>query len=916
MVQFHFDSNGLFPFEYYRGSDTLMEVGLGNSAAITALTSNVHSSETIVEPIIQCGCYDGNGYKLLSSLSDPSPCLLNGIFMSLISGYFLVHSLFRIKHLRSLKNIPSKATYMFYLKLILIASQIVLQVFLPSQEFQQLVVLHRTKAGADGVINEFINDGSTNESAFKTPTNDLAKKGRSFIAWSNTKELKKKKPSSSKINKVTNIYEHPPNVQISEESDAQSNENIYFHSATDVTIKTNEYLWRQFENTSDSTTFTDNDHQVLPDQPYVRINPRLGTNMPPPNITELSTINTYMTGSVIDTSFFNNSNNKKPMRIKKHIKDGSFLHDPGNVSNYSADEDDTDSDTNTYTSDFYDGYYDANEESLPGAKKPYKKLAINRHIDSTWFDPFYAKITTFLKYFEMKMPPAMIKSLLNMDVDAEIETLYQVETSFESIFCKIMQKSLFIFVHDLFKNILLKQKDIVPSMNDEMRIRVCRLCENFAVTELDHLKYIITHDYIPQYSTTSNNLKEVMVKGFVILSLSAVYHYNSGYRQSMSIEQSVQSIKHIGTFSAGVFSVIINENDRLNDDQVQFVKIYSKNILLLSKLIIMPNYNSNIFDEMFRRFKQLNVHESGNGKWGSSYINLKIFYEKHSIFLKEFRERKSLLGYDKGYLVRLINEWYQIFPSQLINIAHIQNQNLDSDGQISILISFSFIALKFYLDAIVPGMRSIVRASFTGSGQRLEYNRVPNLMRAYRLLTIKEYKIHAIYLLRLIAFLVLRYESYRKLFSTLHIPEFSDFPDMLASERCDRLLNNWKYGNVIHETFRTSFDVSNGSYIERHNYPSMGQSRIMKPPERRISFKNSDEMIEDFEKNKTSLFSQDDDPRLEKFNSKELKNVLDDIENLNDSFRPPIANNSDDEINSNTMRNCWRIEQHIKLGYT
>lgn len=118
---FQFDLNGLFPVQFFEITSHLLE----GESRWHALTSS--SGGNLTEPLIQCGCHDGEGYQWTSHLSDPSPCLLNGLFLNILSVYFLIHSLQVIHKLRKQKNINSKPNYIFASKLLLIVCQIFMQ---------------------------------------------------------------------------------------------------------------------------------------------------------------------------------------------------------------------------------------------------------------------------------------------------------------------------------------------------------------------------------------------------------------------------------------------------------------------------------------------------------------------------------------------------------------------------------------------------------------------------------------------------------------------------------------------------------------------------------------------------------------------------------------------------------------------
>lgn len=124
---FQFDLTGYYPNQLFSISDHLLNSEKFNLIPIFSTENFNNYNNNISNPIIQCGCYNGEGYKLLSSLSDPSPCLLNGIFLNLLSIYFIIHSLITIRKLRKLKNITSKIDYIFSLKLLLISIQLLIQ---------------------------------------------------------------------------------------------------------------------------------------------------------------------------------------------------------------------------------------------------------------------------------------------------------------------------------------------------------------------------------------------------------------------------------------------------------------------------------------------------------------------------------------------------------------------------------------------------------------------------------------------------------------------------------------------------------------------------------------------------------------------------------------------------------------------
>jgi len=763
---------------------------------------------------------------------------------------------------------------------------------MPSQEFQQLVGLRNNFDGKGGVLKDCDHNHLKIEHDAMPKTDDQ------------TKEIPESKIESGKqIVKVSNIYDALTNNEVNEESDIPSYGQELITPFIDNAVQTDSWLWKKYENPSESSHFlnsTDNDcGNILPDQPYVKIDVENGNTFVPPNIFT-SHIDTYMCGSTIDTQFFKQRRSNKQIETKVDENKADSTDDDGDI-----DESDYE--------DNYDGYdYDEHEESLPSSRQPYRKFKLNRAVDHMWFSPFYEKVSTFFEDFQSKsLSPPTNTSGSNIDIDATLEYITWVQTTFETIFSKIIRKTAILFVNDIIKNVLVKQPSILPTMSRDFRIKICRVCEDYSAIELEDLKRIINDIYVPVYSTFTNVQKELLTGAFGFLAMCTAYHYNSGYRQTMSVEQSVQCVKYIGTFSAGIFSIIISENDKPSDDQVHFIRILGKHLLLTSKLIVIPNYNSRCFVEMYSRFQFLEVEyrkSDHKARWRFDFINLNLFFEKHSIFFKTFKEKDSLLGYDKGYLIRLINEWYQIFPFHLINITSYENKSNNTDFQISLLIYLTFLAIGYELEAIVPGIRSLLRASFIGLG-RQKYDSISNIMNVYRLFTRKEFKVYAIYTIRVLVFFKSKFEYSKLLLSQLSIPEFTGYPEMPIEEKYERL-KKWKFSSIFHETSRTSFDLFCGTYIEKHNYSSVKQHSEIPPPERKIYFQHVDEMIYDFESTNSGLLSGDYNPRTQPIDIQgDALSFFDD-----GSLAPIIAHTSDEEVNSNTIRNCWQIEHYIKLG--
>ncbi|TID29174.1 hypothetical protein CANINC_002131 [Pichia inconspicua] len=560
-------------------------------------------------------------------------------------------------------------------------------------------------------------------------------------------------------------------------------------------------------------------------------------------------------------------------------------------------------------------YFD--QDSLEGAKVVNKTLKLNAGFEFTWFDTFWRKLISTFRYVRQNNLKLLFEEWGHFDVDVFYEKVFRVQVSLTPLFSTISRMASLLFVYDTIKNTLCKQKTILPMLREDMRIAVCRNLEEYSTRILSKLTDLIKYEYLSR-NTNQGAQWEVLFSGFVMLSACTVLHYNSGYRQSMSIEQSKKCVDFIGTFTAGIYSMIINQDEEANKDPYNYLRNYSRFLMLYTKLIIVPNYNSELFTELFNLLKSLNLNKIPNIKkksWSSCYIDLYIFLEKHSYFLKVYRDHNDILGFERGYVVRLINEWYQIFPHDLINIGYLDV--IDEESEILALIHLTFLAVRYYLEALIPGIRSFIRNSFAG-GEKFGYDSAATLMKVFSLLTTEKNRFYAMYMIRFATFFSLRFHGVKSLLKTVYIPEISDPKEMTNTERCESLFKYRKYGNIICEVQKLTMLTSRGSIIQEQNYPSyneLGKSANNFEPAKTYKFKSIDETLEDFTKTNSGLLSVDYDPRTEKLES--ITSTFDKVkikENDNSERKNTLAAIDHTEVDTSIMKNCWALETQIKMS--
>ncbi|GMM45379.1 hypothetical protein DAPK24_019540 [Pichia kluyveri] len=551
-----------------------------------------------------------------------------------------------------------------------------------------------------------------------------------------------------------------------------------------------------------------------------------------------------------------------------------------------------------------------NYEPLPGATLTNKSFKILPNIPKT-LNYLIEQISSPVEKVSKENIQILRQKYGIVDFNELYHSSYKIYFQFLILFSKLIKKSIFLYVVDVLKNILFKQKSILKdSLTDENRIRICGVCEKISVMKLSELTKLINNDYIQTYSQCTKAKKEIMLTGFITLGLCTAYHYNSGYRQNISVEQSNQCIKFIGTFTSGMFSIMIDENKMQGNKQFQAIIRYSKAVLLREKMVIVKCINNKIVNEIYYQLyslKLFKIDKYNEKLWASPYMNLMLFLEKHYQFLSVYKER-SLLGFDKGYLIRMMNEWFQIYPYDLVNITKLKQKGkrVTRDIEIQMIIYLTYICMRYVLQATVPAIRTLLRSSFIASSD-MPYDSLENLLDCYKILKNRDYKHYAIYIIRIITFLKIRSKKLESMLMKLYIPEFSSTEKLNNSERCERLLNNWKYNDIILEDMKDLFSLKE-DYISKSNYPKLntrsGEIDVVNDNKdgkvtNKIKLRTKAEIINDFETNNNGLLSLDFDPRNE--------------ESRDESVINSSTNEHDFNINAILM-NCWNIENFIKLN--
>ncbi|GMF02721.1 unnamed protein product [Ambrosiozyma monospora] len=120
----------LSPFNHDNKLDVVQaldNINLFKGSSVLQYSASPRTLNSTIPASYTCGCYDSEGYALISPLSDPSPCFTNGVLVNLLSLYFLIFGIIEIYKLRKQKNIKAKTTFWFGIKLGLLVLQLVFQ---------------------------------------------------------------------------------------------------------------------------------------------------------------------------------------------------------------------------------------------------------------------------------------------------------------------------------------------------------------------------------------------------------------------------------------------------------------------------------------------------------------------------------------------------------------------------------------------------------------------------------------------------------------------------------------------------------------------------------------------------------------------------------------------------------------------
>ena len=443
-----------------------------------------------------------------------------------------------------------------------------------------------------------------------------------------------------------------------------------------------------------------------------------------------------------------------------------------------------------------------------------------------------------------------------------IDSYLQTDTiwilSVVQILKRLLRKSMILLAMDYYKNVLLKQS-LLPAVNYKVKLSISCKCENESVVFIDDITNIIKCEYIPFFRDFSLAGVNLFSGCFWVLNECLVYHFKNGLKYDLNYEEGNNAIKLLGIFSTGFYSIVM-ERTRV-DLTITGSNIISSHLTSHFKKMLIRNNSVDVFEEMKKALDKLGNTFINN----VDYENLRLFYEEHARLLRANVHEHSLLGFNNGYIVRLLNSYASILPAHFSNLNPSFDEHLRGQEQ-TVLTYLFYYATAHVLNATLPCIQAIAVNSFVGTSWELfEFDDPANLIRVFRLVQSPDLQLVAIYLIRTACFFRCRNSYYQNHLGPLRIgPLLDDDGPLSLHDKYTKLLA-MKEAGVMDELPVKSFALQKGQFFKRWNYPNT--SRLKPKRGSKVSLNKianrlptDADLVADFLTANNGFFTHDYDP--------------------------------------------------------
>lgn len=485
------------------------------------------------------------------------------------------------------------------------------------------------------------------------------------------------------------------------------------------------------------------------------------------------------------------------------------------------------------------------------------------------------------------------------DIDSESHHVFYKSLIMCAPFSKLMAKSLLLYSADCLKNTILRQP-ILEGVEFTFKMGMSCSCENYSVQELEAITHVINYEYLANYHLFDINLVEILMGSFIILNHCFVYHFKSGIATELSQNEAMKCVSKFGIFNAGLFSITMDKSPFVQE--MKGVSILASNLLLMLKSMLKPALRWDHIDDMRRNVIKLSSRIISGSKVSVHYDNLKMFLDKHTPLLKSHIEGSDTflgLGEDNGYVIRLMNEFYQIMPCDLGSLVP---GVMVSDEMFAVYLSF--IGTAALLSNILPAAVSITTNNFLGPACDVYSSRKTEvLMSFFSQMTNNVLKEHVMYLIRMITILKDREQRYKKFLLETNFRDLTEPEDgMSIDERCRRLKHIRELG-IMSETPMRSFKLDRGDFYEVWNVPRSIDNTSIEYSALASQINNVlptlDDKVANFLESNNGLFTRDYSEPIDAID------VMQQLRSIVTEATPKAAA---------TVTAAWRISVHIRMN--
>lgn len=487
----------------------------------------------------------------------------------------------------------------------------------------------------------------------------------------------------------------------------------------------------------------------------------------------------------------------------------------------------------------------------------FKSFKVNRKLEYSIGTPVFEKMTDVLTAVHTMDFPKLFMKYGVLDLDSELQKNFFRMLIMCAPFSKLTSKSLLLYSTDFLKNTIIRQP-ILSRDKFNIKMGISCSCENYSVHEIGVITNVINYEYLANYHLFDVSVMEILMGCFVVLNYCLVYHFKSGVSTELSVQEGKNCVSKFGIFNAGLFSIAMDRNEFVQN--MVGVDILSKHLIWNLKTMLKPSLRYELIDDLKKKVERLSTKIQSDSQYYTHYENLKLFLEKHAPLIKEHTSHsQTFLGVreDNGYVIRLMNEFYQVIPFDLSNLIP---GPLISDEMI--IIYLSFITTANLLSNILPGALAFATNDFSGRGWHIcLFMKTEVLMLLFKQIANDDFKELAIYLIRIITILKRREEEYTKFFTLNSFEELTS-PDLGIDtfERCRRLKDIKRMG-IMSETIVKSFKFDRGEFFQPWNVPHVSDSVAIEnattPVKINAVLPTLEEKVEDFITSNNGLFSMD-----------------------------------------------------------